>query len=416
MTVIADLGREARFMLRDGALVLWLFVVLCFSSFAVLSGMFEVRQQRESIVFLLDADQRDRSTELSKQSDWGSAAYYSFHLTYDPPSNFAFAAMGQRDASSWKHRLRMLALEGQIYEHDPGNPELALIGRFDFSFFAAFVLPLVLILVLYDLQASERSAGRINLLIASAHDGGSLWWRRALPRSGGILLAAAVPLFAAGAFSGAGFGTLLAALVMLALYVSFWTLICLWLARWTRPAPVILAALVGVWVMLSTVLPAGSRTVIDAMVPIPAGADILMTQREAVNDAWDLPVEVTMRPFAERHSEWANYAHSGDGFDWGWYYAFQQVGDQTVEALSQAHTAGRVERERLADWFAIAAPPALLHRRLQALAGTDMSSVIAYENKVRDFHSELRTYYYPGLFGDIPFHPDRLSDLPQYSP
>ena len=33
-----------------------------------------------------------------------------------------------------KHRIRALALEGQIYERDTGNPVLALTGRFDFAF------------------------------------------------------------------------------------------------------------------------------------------------------------------------------------------------------------------------------------------------------------------------------------------
>jgi len=403
-------------MLRDRAVVVWMLVVFCFSSFAVWSGLAEVRQQYESIAFLVDADQQDRSAELARQSDWGSAAYYGFHLTYDPPSDFAFAALGQRDASSWKHRLRMLALEGQIYEHDPGNPELALIGRFDFAFFVAFVLPLILIFVLHDLQASERSAGRFDLLVASAGSSRSLWWRRAFLRSGGILLATIVPLLVAGVLSGTTFSTLSGAVVPVVAYVVFWTLVCLWFASWKRSAPVILASLIGVWVLLSTVLPAASRVIIDRMVPIPAGADILMTQREAVNDAWDLPVENTMEPFLERHPEWAGYTHTGEGFDWGWYYAFQQVGDQTAEHLSQAYTAGRIERDRMAGLFAIAAPPALLERQLQNLAGTDMRSVLAYEGRVRAFHAELRAFYYPGLFGNEPFDPGRLADLPQFSP
>ena len=390
-------------------------VVLFFSSFAVWSGLVEVRQQHESIAFLLDADQQHRSAEFSKQSDWGSAAYYSFHLTYDPPSDFAFAAMGQRDASSWKHRLRMLALEGQIYEHDPGNPELALIGRFDFAFFAAFVLPLILIFVLHDLQASERSAGRFDLLVASAGDAGSLWWRRALIRSVSILLATIVPLLLGAALSGTALSTVLGGVALVAAYVLFWTLVCLWFASWKRSAPVILASLIGLWILVSTVLPAGSRAIIDRVVPIPASSEILMTQREAVNDAWDLPVEATMRPFTERHPEWAGYTHTGDGFDWGWYYAFQQVGDQSAERLSEAYTTGRLERDRLAGLFAIVAPPALLERLLQQLAGTDTRSVLAYEDRVRNFHAELRAFYYPGLFGEDSFDPALQTNLPEFS-
>lgn len=415
MSMTNSLKREALFMFRDRAFLTWMLFVLCFASLAVWSGLAEIQQQRDSIAFLLEADQQDRSSEFAKQSDWGSAAYYSFHLTYDPPSNFAFAAMGQRDASSWKHRLRMLALEGQIYEHDPGNPELALIGRFDFAFFAAFVLPLILIMVLHDIQASERSAGRFDLLVASGGSERSLWWHRAFLRAAAILLVTVVPLLIAGVVSGTTLSTLISAAAGLVAYLVFWTLVCLGFSSWKQSGPMILASLIGVWILLSTVLPAGSRVIIDQMVPIPTGAEILMTQREAVNDAWDLPVEATLEPFVERYPEWEGYTHTGEGFDWGWYYAFQQVGDQTAEQLSAAYTAGRIERNRLAGLFAIVAPPALLERLLQNLAGTDMQSVLEYEGRVRAFHAELRAFYYPGLFGNDPFDSGLLPELPQFS-
>ncbi len=415
MSGLTALRRETWFVLSDRGFVVWIVAVLALSSFAVVSGLAEIRQQRDSIAFLLEADQMDRSAEFSRQGDWGSAAYYSFHLTYDPPSDFAFAAMGQRDSSSWKHRIRMLALEGQIYEHDPGNPELALTGRFDFAFLAAFVLPLVLIFLLHDLQASERSAGRFNLLVASDVDGGSLWRRRALLKSGGVLIAAILPLVAGIAASGAPLSTGAIAVALVSAYVAFWTLLCLWFASSKRSASVILASLIGVWILLGTLIPAGSRAIIDQLVPVPTGADILMTQREAVNDAWDLPVEDTMRPFMERHAEWTGYVHSGDGFDWGWYYAFQQVGDQRTEHLSTAFTEGRIERDRLAGLFAFAAPPALLERLLQKLAGTEMRSVLAYEDRVRTFHAELREFYYPGLFGGGTFDPTLHAELPRFS-
>ncbi len=415
MSTFRTLMRESRFMARDHVVVVWVLVVLGLSSLAVFSGLAEVRHQRDAIERLLDADLKDRSAEFSRQSDWGSAAYYSFHLTYDAPSDFAFAAMGRRDASPWKHRLRMLALEGQIYEHDAGNPELVLIGRFDFAFFAAFVLPLILIFLLHDLKAGERVSGRFDLLVATSGAADSLWWWRAFLRSGAITIAALVPLFIAGASSGTAFATLCAAAALVTVSVVMWTVLCIGFASWRSSPPVILATLIGIWIALGTILPAGGRMVIDHVVPIPSGAEILMTQREAVNDAWDLPVEETMSPFFERHPEWAGYTKRGEGFDWAWYYAFQHMGDHKTEHLASAYTTGRLERDRMAGLLALAAPPALLERLLQKLAGTDMNSTLAYEQQARAFHARLRSFYYPGFFGDEPFSPDRLADLPRFS-
>ena len=88
------------------------------------------------------------------------------------------------------------------------------------------------------------------------------------------------------------------------------------------------------------IVPAAIKTSVETAVPLPDGGDILLTQREAVNDAWDLPKSATMDPFVERHPEWADYTEISQSFEWKWYYAFQQVGDQTVEPLSLAYREG----------------------------------------------------------------------------
>jgi ABC-2 type transport system permease protein len=409
------LRREAGLLARDRSVwAAWL-VVLCLSVVAVSAGLSEVRHQKATLARLTEADRVDRAAVLNAQKDWGGAAYHSFHLTYDPPSNFAFAALGRRDDMAWKHRVRMLALEGQIYERDAGNPVLVLIGRFDFAFLAAFILPLVLIVLLYDLRAVERLAGRHDLLVASARQAANLWHLRAGLRASGVFIATAIPLLVAAGVSGTPLLTVLAACGGLLLYVLFWTVVCAALAAGQRPGEVILATLLGLWILLCVVVPAGGRMAIDRAIPIPSGADILLTQREAVNNAWDLPKAATMQPFVQRHPQWAAYAAVERPFEWKWYYAFQQVGDQQAQALSEAYTAGRRERDRLARWLALVAPPVFLERLFQSLARTDVQAVLTYEDRVRTFHRELREFYYPKLFRNEPFEPDALRGLPRFS-
>ena len=416
MSFVKSLLREATFAARDRAFVAALALVLVLSTLAVAGGLLEVRQQRQTIEDLLATDEEDRQSVLATQGDWGGAAYYSFHLTYDAPTTFAFAALGQRDSAPWKHRIRMLALEGQIYERDAGNPVFALIGRFDFAFFAAFVLPLVLIALLHDLRAGERDAGRHDLLVATAGEPASLWRARTVIRSSAVFVGAIVPFVVACAISNTGIATMTSALCFLALYVIFWTLISYLFSAWRQPGAVILAVLIGVWVLLAVIIPAAGRMAVDRAVQLPSGTEILMTQREAVNDAWDLPKVTTMNAFLERHPQWSDHAEVRRPFEWKWYYAFQQVGDQFAEPLATAYREGKQERDRLAGRVAILAPPALLERTLQRLAGTDTTASLAYEAEVRRFHAALREFYYPKLFRDEPFDRKKLADLPQFLP
>ena len=161
--MLNSLTREFRFLRKDRGAIFWLALAFMLSVIAISFGISEVREQRTTIATLVQEDAADRANALSTQTDWGGAAYYAFHLTYEPPSDFAFAAMGQRDTSPWKHRIKMLALEGQIHEADTRNADFGLVGRFDFAFLAAAVAPLLLILLLYDLRASERTARRHDI-------------------------------------------------------------------------------------------------------------------------------------------------------------------------------------------------------------------------------------------------------------
>jgi ABC-2 type transport system permease protein len=76
-----------------------------------------------------------------------------------------------------------------------------------------------------------------------------------------------------------------------------------------------LTVLVGIWLALAVVVPAVVKASVDAAIRVPSGAAIILAQREAVNDAWDLPKEATMIPFVERHPEWAAHASVENPFE-----------------------------------------------------------------------------------------------------
>jgi ABC-2 type transport system permease protein len=406
--------RELRFLARDRSALLWIVLAFLLSVAATGFGIAEVREQRATIAALQEEDAKDRADALSKQEDWGGAAYAAFHLTYAPPSDFAFAALGQRDTAPWLHRVRMLALEGQIHEADTQNADFGLIGRFDFAFLAAAVAPLLLILLLHDLRGGERVAGRHDLLVATAGKPSRPWLPRAGLRFAGLVLALLLPFWIGAALEGAGLATVLAASALVIGALLIWWLIVEGIGRLRASPPVLLTVLVGIWLTLALLVPAVSRAAIEAATPVPDGAEILLIQREAVNDAWDIPKQATMTPFVARHPEWQSLAEVKKPFEWKWYYAFQQVGDMRAEPIVSAYREGRLARDRAAGLAAFLSPAALVERGFERLAGTDMRAMIAYEDRVRAFHGELRAFHYPLFFRDPPYDPALFGDLPRY--
>jgi len=406
--------RELRFLFRDKAALLWLALAFVLSVAAVSLGLREVSLQNDQIVELIEMDKVEQEAVLAEHSDWGSMAYYTYHMTYDPPSDFAFAAMGQRDSLPWKHRIRMLALEGQIHESDAVNPDFALVGRFDFAFLLSLLAPLLVILLLYDLRSGEKSAGRLELLEASAGSGRKLWTGRAVMRIGLLAIAILVPLWIGGLLSATSLSLLLKATLLTLAYLAFWTGLCLWIAGAKHTGARNLTVLTGLWLLVCAVVPALITEMTTRAVPVPDGGDIIMTQREAVNDAWDLPKEATYEPFFERHPDMAAFTQPVEGFEWRWYYAFQQVGDQTAENLSQAYTDGRTQREHMARKLSFVSPASYVQRTLEGMADTDTDATLDYEAGIRAFHRDLRVYYYPRLFDGRKYDAEDVKTRPVF--
>ncbi len=416
MNLFLNLSREFRFMLRDRAAIAILVLAAALSAGSVFGGLNEVSTQRERIEKLIEADRIDRADAQAKQEDWGGAAYYSFHLTHDPPSDLAFAALGQRDIAPWKHRIRMLALEGQIYDRDSSNPVFALSGRIDYAFVTAFLSPLLLIFLLYDLRNSERRAGRLNLLDATAASGQGPWRSRTFVRYAILSVCLLLPLALGAAVERTSPLLLAQVMILVVLSLGFWAFLIYVLARKAADGTTLLILLLAVWLSVAVILPAASRLLIDRSIPLPDGGRISLLQREAVNDAWDVPKDDTMLPFVARHPEYADHTRIDASFDWRWYYAFQSNGDASVQGLSKAYRTGIEKRDDWAGRIAWLMPPVLIERAMQSLAETDVDASLRYDASVRAYHHALQAFYYPKLFNEEAYDADALSALPEFCP
>lgn len=408
--------RELRFFLKEPHTFWVVIVAMGLSIFSVWSGLTEIERQNSTIERLVVADSTDRKAVQTKETDYGSAAYYSFHLTYDPPTKLSFAAHGERNVFPWKHRIRMLAVEGQIYESDVANAELAQSGHFDFAFVLAVLSPLFLIILLHDQRASEKTAGRYDLLVVTGGHGGHLWQSRTMVRVCLLGTAVFLPFLVGAVVAGVQAEQTLWVLLIVVAQFTFWTLLCLWVSSFNASGPAIASYLLAIWILTTFVVPAVSDTIVESAIDAPDGGELILTQREAVNDAWDLPKQATMEPFVEQHPEWADYAEIESTFEWKWYYAFQQVGDQTVADMSSKRRSAILQRDKLAGWFSLLSPASLTQRALSSLAGTNVKAALRYQQSVRDFHASLREFYYPLMFQGAPYDIAVFADMQQFRP
>lgn len=381
-------------------------LLLVLTGLAVAAGVAEVDHQRTTIARLAPLNQADVAAlagRLGKTADPGDAAYYTFHATWDAPSDLAFAAIGQRDVAPYAMRISALSLEGQLYQGETFNPELALPGRFDFAFVLIYLAPLFIIALLHDLISGERESGRLPMLRALPGSARRLWLRRAGLRLGLILGALLAPLLAGGLLSGAIASNLLAMAGTVMLYVLFWLVVTLLIGSrgWSSIANA--TTLMGLWITLTLVLPTLANIAITRAIPVEQGVDIMLVQRQNVHAAWEVPREVTMRRFYAGHPKWKDSPPLSPDFEWKWYFAFHQLGDESVASRVKDYRSGLAQRQSWTARLGMVLPAVGAQHLLHRIAETDLDAQLAHQDRIRAFHERLRNFYYGYLFAGRPF-------------
>jgi ABC-2 type transport system permease protein len=409
--------REWLLLRRSRTSVFALLLLAVLATAAVLSGRAGIQQQRHEVQKLIELQSQETdvlANWIAQTGDAGYAAYYTFHPTWNAPGPLAFAALGFRDIAPQTLRVRALGLEAQMYENEAFNPELALAGRFDFSFVALYLLPLILIALLHDLVSRERETGRLPLLAAMSPNLSRIWWTRVALRAALAAVALLLPFLIGAALEGAtAISTARFAAVVL-LYLLFWAALASWLGRTSWPSSVHAAVLVAVWATLTLALPSAMQSAIARNVPVSQGVELTLAHRELVNAAWDQPKEVTMTPFLETHPEWREASTVTGRFHWKWYYAFHQVADQRVAGQVRAYREGLMARQALTERAGWWLPPVGAQVWMHRLAGTDLPAQLAYEDAIRAFHAELRHFYYPYFFEERPFGRENFANAPEF--
>ncbi len=413
---------ELRLLGRSKLSVYALILLACLSALSVWFGMQEIKKQQQTISEMFVLHKQDVAL-VSNQfkdkpdgGDAGDAAYYTFYYTWDLPSNSAFAALGLRDVAPYLLRIRALGLQAQLYDGEIFNPELALPGRFDFAFVLIYLSPLFVIALMHDLISSERQAGRLRLLLSLPEFGKKRWVQRVFLRYFLVALALLLPFSFGSILSAMSLATFLSFILISLAYLAFWFGLSLLIATRSWASVTNATTLVGLWVVLTLILPTVSNIILTRSIPVAQGVDLMLIQRQNVHSAWEIPREETMQKFFKNNSQWQNTAPLPTDFHWKWYFAFHQLGDESVDALFKEYRQGLMERQQWTDRLGWILPSVATQSALHRLANTDLNAQLNYQDQIIGFHQQIREFYYTYLFNDHPFTLDDFAKQPIYQP
>lgn len=376
------------------------FVCLLAASFYAMYHGKNVIEKQRAIIAQIPAFQAEHvEKQLALSDDLGNVLYYLRFSTVHEPSAWAAFSIGQRDVNPYNVKVRMLSLEGQLYDSEMSNPVNLLFGNFDLAFVFVFLFPLVIIAFCHNLISADRESGVWNLLCSQPVSTAKIIGVRILLRFAVVALFA-FTIAAAGCFyleSAFDARFVYVCLIVFA-YLAFWFALAAFVISFQKSSVFNALGLLGVWIFLTILAPALLNLVISTLFPVSESFEVTVRQREGYHQKWDKPKAETMTKFYEKYPEYKAFPVPEDKFSWGWYYAMQNAGDEE----SADATARYMEKLRTRDaWTkraAIFLPTVNAQLNFNALAKTDLQSHLAYLDAVRKYHEKIRTSFYPAIF------------------
>jgi ABC-2 type transport system permease protein len=196
-------------------------------------------------------------------------------------------AIGQSDLLPYAGPISLWDPDVRLFSRYEFEDPIALaLGAFDLSKAVILVLPLLLIVLSFDVLSGERDANRLTLILAQGVGIRRLMWGRLLIRAAPalgmvLLIAAAALLLNRGAVPLESRLPAFALWVLgVLLYGAFWIAMIAFVAssngRGTRNVMVLGVA----WAALTLILPAAATTIAEAIYPTPSRLVYLADARE----------------------------------------------------------------------------------------------------------------------------------------
>lgn len=347
----------------------------------------------------------------------GTTAYYPFFYTTNPASPWAKFSIGQRDVNPFTLKVKMLAIEGQLYDSELTNPLTLLVGNLDASFVFIFLFPLLIIAFTYNVISEEQENGVWKILRTTSKGIGAAIAGKLMIRLAVILLTTLL-VFAAAVVAlklPVSMPTL-QLLIVVVLYVLFWFTASVLVIALGKSSSFNATTLVCIWIFLAILFPGVANIAVNNRIPVPEAAETAIRQREGYHAKWDEPKKPTMEKFYAVYPQYRKYPIPEDKYSPGWYYAMQFSGD-----LESAHSSDKLfeklmQRQTLSERIAGFNPVIAAQQSLNKIANTDLTSHIRYLQSVKTHHRQIREYFYPFIFEDTPTESINWAGYPQYRP
>ena len=333
---------------------------------------------------------------------WAASPMDATFASALPVAALADFAIGQSDLLPYVGPLSLWQPDIRLFSrYEFAEPIALALGAFDLSTAVLLILPVLLIVVCFDVLSADRDARRLAHAVAQGATLRRLAWRRLTIRSAGILgIAAAIALLALLFDPGTAsiqqrlpyFAAWLCALLT---YGVFWIAIIALVIGRNRDGATHLATLFLLWAGLTLLLPAATAGLGEAIYPVPSRIAFLAQARELEIET-EREQDAVLRSFVADHPDLSIDASGEVPSYFRISFLAMTTADAATEPALRAFETAAAKRESIARLLGHVSPGIGLHALFADLAGTSAARHRRYVSQARAFkhaYAELAAPY-----------------------
>ena len=342
-----------------------------------------------------------RQVELHNE-DLGLLLYYTKFAFIHSLSPLGGLSVGQSDLNPTVKQLTIKTFEAQRFDTDLINPSSLHAGNLDLAFVILFLFPLLVIVLTFNLIAEETESGTWKLVAVQAKSTFDFVFSKLLVRMCLLYLLLFLLLLAAKLTLQIPLNEhFLTVILLSSLYLLFWFVLSFFVICFKQSSGYNALILLSTWLVLLLLLPAGVNAYITGKYPIPEAMSTAIAQRDGYHVKWDTDKRKTIEKFYQHYPQFASFGYPVEGFNWLWYYAMQQMGDDDSNAEQMALDEKIRLREQRSALISSLIPNLHFQLALNQLAGTSMRQHMDYLKEAEDYHERLRLFFYPKVFDEL---------------
>jgi len=333
-----------------------------------------------------------------------------------PPGPLADFAYAGESVHPREARINGFRTEVTLFRrYELSGPVADRLVRADLGFVATAVLPLVLLLLTFDVLSSERDGGRLLLLRAQ----GVRPLHLVVVRIGvvlALLISLLVLVTGCAALAAEAPGRLAAWfrwLMVAVAHLVFWGALAgaiAFLARSSRSAAFLA---LSAWMLLVVIAPSSAQFLADAVHPAPSRVAYLAAARAAEADA-RRSVEDLSAVYLAEHPQTEAPDASVPGFYRSAWLAARAISEETGPVRDRFESS-HADRESLLERLRPFAPTLLAASALTEIAGAGAARAVTYRHQTLGYHAALMSAIGPATMGNRRLNLAEAEALPAFS-